>query len=339
MAFETAQLTDINFKLDQIGADANIRKQYQPQIAGLMLIKNRQTASLNEPLQKLLDNTQNLDGKVFVNWITTDNVVAEDIEPNCTLDGPLLDSARLPYSLTMNKKTDFSINVDEAKNHIFSVEEQVATGFLKMFKVLDEYYATQVIAKADAYAGVNQFLGTGMTNSGGATQVPAAQYNVALFPYLAQAAIINRFSDYYLIDNGSLFTDKFLADAGQVQNGISNANIYSQFDIDFDLINFAKASIPTDTLLINRDSLFFATKTRFSNPTPERRLNQYVYTRTSPFTNITYDVYYEEKCIVPASSNREQIVQTFRMQTQGDLLRSPELTAFPSVVAFDKVAA
>lgn len=336
-AFDKALLANVNIKIDQMAADANLRKQYQPQIEALRIVQQNQTASLNPVLNELTRADKNLEGKVYVNWLTANSLVVEAVEENCNIDGPGLDSDNKPYDLTMRFKTDFSYDEDQLKNTIYTPEEVQAMGFLRAFQLLDEEYAKRVIAKLDAYAGTNQFLG-GFTFATGATQVPAASYNVALFPYLAQAAIVNRLTNYYLIDNGSLFAEKFLADAGQVVNGVSNANLYNQFKIAFDLINFAKAAIPTDTLLVDSNSIFFATKTRYTNTVPfERKADQFVYTRRSPFSGIEYDVYAQRRCEVTADAyNLDHMVHTFRIQTKGDLLQAPEAT-YASVLAFDKV--
>lgn len=336
MAFNLDSLTDINFKLSQMAGDATLMKQYQPQIEALKIVKANQTASMNPVLNELARKDKNMEGKVYVNFLTGLSGEDEPVEPNCAITGDPLSSDSKPYDLTMEFKKDFEIDEDAAKDHIFSVEEQEAHGIMDMFRILDEGYAKRLIAKLDAFAGTNLFLGSApYTNANGATQIPAADYNVKLFPYLAQAAIINRLNNYYLIDNGSLFAEKFLADVGQVKDGVSNANLYNQFKIAFDLINFAKAGIPTDTLLVDANSVFFATKTRYTNAVPEqRKADQFVSVRTSPFSGIQYDLISERVCRVV--NGKDHMVRVHRLQTKGDLLQAPEQT-YPGVLAFDKV--
>jgi len=340
MAFDASQLPDIILKLDNMAANANILKEYQPQIAGLRLIQKNQTASLDPITSQLARNDKDYyDGKVKVTWLT--GVAGEDeaVEENCHLTGEPLGDAGEDFPLTMEFKKDFEIDEDLAKTHSYSVQEQQAKGMLDLFRIMDQGYAKRVIAKLDSFAGVNQYLG-GYTvdDATGNTIIPAADYNVTMLAYLAKAAIINRLNNYYLIDNGeNLWTPKFLSDAGQVKDGITQSNIYDQFKIDFDFINFAKAGVDTDTLLVDSNSVFFTTRTRFGNRAPlERKADQFVSVVTSPYTGIDYDLYVEVVCRVV--NGRDHIVRIYRLQTKGDLLQAPELT-YSSVLGFQKAAA
>lgn len=338
MAFETAALANINLKLEAISSDAGIMKQYQPQVAGIRQIITNQTAKVDARRTALADSDENRSkgSKVYVHWLTTSNIVEEAISENCTLTEPKLDSASQAANLTMEFRTGFSVDEDEMKESIYSVEELVARGLLKSLQVMDEGYAKRAIAKADALAGTNLFVGA-FSNVAGHTVVPANKYNEALFPYLAKAAVINRLGSYYIIDGGELFEGKFLADMNRANGeGKGLANMYDQFNIEFDLTNFATSGVTSDSLLIDRNSLFFVTKNRFQNTVPQMKAGQYRYKIASrSLPGVFYDVYYKEECKVV--NGKDHIVETFRLQTEGDLLKNPEIT-YPGVIAFEKGA-
>lgn len=336
----STQLPDIIFKLDQMAGNQNILKDYQPQIAGLRLIQQNQTAALNAVTAALARNDKDYyNGKVKVNWLTGISGIEEAVEPNCDLTGDPLAADEKEYSLGMDFKKDFSIDQDLAKTHTYEVQEQEAKGMMELFRIMDEAYAKRSIAKLDSFTGTNLYTGgyTADATSGNLL-IPAADYNVTFFAYLAKAAIFNRLNNYYIIDNGeNLFTPKFLADAGQVTNGLTQANIYNQFRIDFDFINFAKAGIDTDTLLVDTNSIFFATRTRFGNRVPEARPDSlFTSVVTSPFTGINYDLYVQDKCEVV--NGESHYVRVYRLQTKGDLLQAPEMT-YASVLGFQKAPA
>jgi len=342
MAFLGAQLPDIILKLDNMAANQNILKEYQPQIAGLRLIQQNQTAAFADVTNALARNDKDyFDGKVKVNWLTGVAGDEEAVEPNCDLTGDPLGSDEQDYSLGMDFKKDFEIDEDEAKTHIYEVQEQQARGMLDLFRIMDQGYAKRVIAKLDSFTGTNLFTnGYTVDETTGNLLIPAVDYNVTFMAYLSLAAIYNRLNNYYIIDNGkNLYLPKFFADAGQTKDGYSTSNIYDQYKIDFDFINFAKAAVATDTLLVDTNSVFFATRNRFGNRNPIERPAEkgqmFVSVVTSPYTGINYDLYVQIKCRVV--NGKDHLVRIYRLQTKGDLLQAPELT-YPSVLGFQKAA-
>jgi len=335
-------LPEIILKLDNMAANQNVLKEYQPQIAGLRLIQQNQTAAFNEVTSTLARNDKDyFDGKVKVNWLTGVAGDEEAVEPNCNLTGDPLGADETEYSLTMDFKKDFEIDEDLAKTHTYEVQEQQARGMLDLFRIMDQGYAKRAIAKLDSFTGTNQFTGGYTVDpTSGNLLIPAADYNVTLLAHLSLSAIYNRLNNYYIIDNGkNLYLPKFYADAGQVKDGVTQANIYDQFKIDFDFINFAKAGVTTDTLLVDTNSVFFATRNRFGNRVPIERPaaegQMFVSVVASPYTGINYDLYVQTKCRVV--NNNDHIVRIYRLQTKGDLLQAPEMT-YASVLGFQKAA-
>lgn len=336
MAFTTAELAAAQVKLDQMAKDTVLMKQYEPQAAGLLKMLQNQTATLNEAATLLADSEKNRLGgtKVYMNWVTTSGIVEEAVTTNCTLSEPALGSASLAYDLTAEFKTGFSIDTDSIKTSIYTTEELIARGMLAAMQVLDEGWAKRFIAKADAFGGVNAYTTATAVYAAGKTTIPSANYNEQLFPYFAHAAEVNRMKSYFVVDGGELFNGKFLADMnGANGEGKGTKNLYDAFDITFDLVNFSRSAVTSNTMLIDRNALAFVTRTKYNNTVPMDVVNQKRYkvaSKTLP--GVFYDVYYQESCDVSGN-----IVQTFTLQTRGDLLKAPEIT-YPSVLVMKKGA-
>lgn len=338
MALETAELARINMKVDQMSTDQVLMRKFQPKVEGLKKIMENQTARLNTAKTELSDSEKNKGGKVYLNWITSGDIIEGAVTSNCTLTGPELDAAALPYDLTMEFKTDFSVSEEDFKNSIYSREELVAHGFMKALQVMDEGYGKRAIAKADAYSGSNLYLGT-YTQAGLKTTVPAAQYGANMLAYIARMAEMNRLGNYYILDSGELFDQNFMAmiNAGNGE-GKGLKALFDNFDIAFDMINFAKAAVATDTLIIDADALAFVTRNRYQNDVPRAVAGQKRYriaSKTLP--GVYYDVYYQETCKPNEAGTHDIITETFRLQTEGDLIKAPE-DGFAGVIALQKGA-
>lgn len=329
-AFSTAKLAGLQLKADNIWQDSQQNASYVAEVAGLQAIRTNQTAQIT-PLQ---DPTKNY--QVRINWIDKSGVTAVDLGANagnnCDLDENPLDAAGKPYKLDTFLKSGFSVNEDQMKNTIFSKDEAIAAGLLAAMKALDEKVAAKMMAKADSYAGTNRFLGP-YTQSTGQTQVPANQYTAAFFAYLAQAGILNRMRNSFLIDNGSLFQAKYIADAQSANaDGKGNAALFNSKSIYFDLFNMAAAGLTTDTLMIARGALAFTSRAKFEAAPRELtgKVNQTRYSVESPnLPGVRYDVYYTMKCVVNADATSDQygedeIVHVWRFVFRGGLFLNPE---------------
>lgn len=329
-AFSTAKLSTLQLKAETIWSDSQQNASYVAEVAGLQAIRANQTATITP----LADKDKNY--QVRINWLDKTNIVATDLGTNagnnCDLDEPLMDAAGKAYKLDTFLKSGFSVNEDQMKDGIYNTDEAIAGGLLAAMKALDEKVCAKMMAKADSYAGMNRYLGP-YTQTGGQTMVPAANYNAPFFAYLAQASILNRMRNSFLIDNGSLFQAKTIADASAANlDGKGTANLFASKQIYFDLFNMAAAGLTTDTLMINRGALAFAFRTKFQMVPRELagKVNQTRYCVESPnLPGVMYDAYYTMKCVVnaDATSDRygeDEIVHVWRFVFRGALFLNPE---------------
>lgn len=338
MALSNVELGNINVKVEQMSTDKLLMRKYQPKVEGLAKIIQNQTAVLNTVKTQLSDSDKNKGGKVYLNWLTSNNIVEGSVTSNCTLTGAALDAAAVPYDLTTEFKTDFSVSEADFKNSTYSREELVAHGFMKALQVMDEGWGKRAIAKADAFSGLNTYLGT-YTQAANKTTVPAASYGANMLAYIARMAEMNRLVNYYILDSGELFDQNFLALINK-ENGEGKglAALFNNFDIAFDMINFAKAGVATDTLIIDADALAFVTRNRYENDAPKQVTTQKRYRIKSPsLVGVYYDVYYEETCASSEGGTHDVITETFRLQTEGDLIKAPE-DGYAGVIALQKGA-
>jgi hypothetical protein len=329
-AFSTAKLAGLQLKAENIWRDSMQNASYVAEVQGLTAIRANQTATITP----LTDKNKNY--KVRVNWLDKSTITASDLGVNagnnCDLDEPLLDAAGKEYKLDTFLKSGFSVNEDQMQDGIYSKEEAIAGGLLAAMKNLDELVSVKMMAKTDSYAGKNRYLGP-YTESNGQTQVGRANYNAQFFAYLAQASIVNRMRSNFLIDNGSLFQAKFIADASAGDaNGKGTAALFNTKNIYFDLFNMSGAGLTTDTLMINRGALAFTFKSRFT-PQPREltgKVNQTRYSVESPnLPGVTYDVYYTMKCTVNTDEEsdrfgEDEIVHIWRFVFRGGLFLNPE---------------
>lgn len=338
MALETAELANINLKVDQMSTDQVLMRKFQPKVEGLKKIIANQTARLNTVKTELSDSEKNKGGKVYINWLTSNNIIEGAITSNCTLTGADLDAAAVPYDLDIEFKTDFSVSEEDFKNSIYSREELVAHGFLKALQVMDEGYGKRAIAKAEAFAGTNQYLGA-YTQAANRTTIPAANYGSKMLAYVARMAEMNRLGNYYILDGGELFDENFMAmmNSGNAE-GKGLAALFGNFDIAFDMINFAKAGITSETLIIDADSLAFVTRNRYQNDAPKAVAGQKRYRIASKtLAGAFYDVYYQETCAPDADGTHDIITETFRLQTEGAFIKAPE-DGYTGIIALNKGA-
>ena len=333
--FSSANLVEIQLKTDVIWKDAQVNAFYKAEVEGLRAIRENSAATIT-PLE---DTTKEY--KVSINWVTTNNLVVSDgVVDNCVIDGPQVSSAKKPYVLDIFKKVDFSVTEQELKGSIFSREEVVAKGLLEALRLLDEQLATVSIAKADAYAGANMYLGS-YTEVGGKTLIPASVPAVNLFAYLDQARIINRMRDAFLIENGSMYQAQLIAAYNSMNlDGKGTQAAFGSMKIYNDLFNMSAAGLTTDALLVGRNALAFATKARF-NAVPEvigGKVNQTHYSIASPsLPGVRYDVIYEMQCAPGLIVNNVDTKHVWRIMANAGLFLNPTRTATNTgVLAIDR---
>lgn len=324
--FSASALQTINLKAETAWSTGAQSKNLVSRADAAVAVLQNQTARFEELSNK------DKDLKVKLTWLNPCGITAKDCTPNCDIQGTEIESEAKEYEYDMCKETDFAINRDTLRTNAYDRDDLIAIGMAKAVKVLDEWWAQQVLLKLKAYAGVNvdpspwTFDAANLT-----TLVPMAQWNLkGLYARLIRQAMKNEMNSPYYIEKGDLFDEITNAriDSGN-SDGSGDANRANQWNsLTMDLWNFAKAGITEDLFAIDQSAV--AIKTHALNPdaptTLPGKVQQTIYTIDSQILpGVKYDVFYGFECRVASvgGKQRTQYVDSWKLQTNGLIALNP----------------
>lgn len=320
--FSATALLDIVYKAEQKWSDSQLLNSKKAQAVAAVVVKQKSTARIDD-----LSGYQEKDNKVKITWIDDCALVVEDCETNCDISGDEVSTNSQEYVPAKCKKVDFSINAEKMRTNTYTVEEQAAQLLADAVVKLDEWWAQQVLIFLNSNAGDNVDPLPG-AYSGNTTTFAAADYTMSkLVPAVVLDGVLNRLNNPYNISNAELWTDFFNAqiNAGNA-DGKGTANLANQLDMNFDLVNFAKAGLTADLFSVSSGAVAFVTTNR-NQSTPQvlgGSVNQTRYqVKSSVIPGVFYDVYYSLKCITD-SNGKANIVHAWRVETNGDLFLNPK---------------
>ena len=154
-----------------------------------------QTAQFKE-----LDDYSEKNRKVKVTYIDACGGEVQDCEASCELDGEELSANSETYEPNICKEHAFKIDVTKLRDTNYTKDELVLRGHARALKLLDEYWAQQILAKAKLNAGINlspaPFVWDDANNT---TRIPDADYKLQMLANLVQQANMNRINAPYFI--------------------------------------------------------------------------------------------------------------------------------------------
>lgn len=319
--FTNSQLNDILLKAEVMwtdGAQANVYKSHADSAKAVL---ENQTARFQELADKDKDN------KVRVNWINPCAMVDEACESNCTITAAELETGVKEYEFDMCRKVDFSINREKLRTSIYDRDELAAIGMAKAIKTLDEWWNTQMLLKLKSFSGVNvapspwTFSDADMT-----TQVPSAQYNLAMVAILKKQAMLNQMNSPFYIEKGDLYVPVLNAEInGGNAEGKGDAARAKYLDLYFDLFGFEKAGITEDLFAIDRSAVAMRTYNRYPDTPTEMggKVAQTQYSVASQLLpGVRYGVIYEFTCVTNGS--KTEYHDAWRVITEGGIWLNPE---------------
>lgn len=323
MALTQSTILKIQLKAEKMYKDSMLNTAYIPHSdTALAVLKNQNTiyTELKDPGK---ENTLHL------MWMDPCGGLVQDCTPTCTITGAVPGTLGQDVVMDLCKEAvPFSIDEEDLRTNQYTVEDFAAQKLMLAKKSLDEWWSQQLLVKLKAFAGPNFFPGS-YVQSDGTTYIPDAAYDITLVPYLIRLAIMNQMSDTYMIDNGELFNSITLAGLNaQNLNGQGNAAMAKQLmdKLYFDMWNFAKAGITEDTFIINRGAVVMQTKARFDRAAKyeDGTVAQWRWSEPSAILpGVSYDIYAQKTCVVPASSTQEHIVHNFKVKTRGGIWNNP----------------
>jgi hypothetical protein len=291
--FTCAELVKVTVAIDRVWADNQTNQDFASFVEVLNVIKSKQTARLSELEDPAKDKT------IKVYWATDCNTSLSDCSDDCSVGGPELEARCKEYALDLCKKAGFTVREKTFRNSNLSREEVVAKGMIKRMKELDEYLAQTMVAKLDAFAGVNQFAGIGTVVGDGSTYILPSFWTADLVGYFTQVAIMNKLAGAYVIHGNNLWNTKWQAD---MNNGNANnkdqaakMNSIQQF---WDPFNIDTVNTPDKvSYLISSGAVAFSSKA-YNPSSPVTYMDDIRWSvQSKSIPGVYYDVVYKNRCL------------------------------------------
>lgn len=320
--FTAAQLLEVVVKGEEMWKNSQYEASLIPNAEAAVAVLKNQTAQFKE-----LDDYSEKNRKVKVTYIDACGGEVQDCEASCELDGEELSANSEIYEPNICKEHAFKIDVTKLRDTNYTSDELVLRGHARALKLLDEYWAQQILAKAKLNAGINlspaPFIWDNVNNT---TRIPDADYKLQMLANLVQQANMNRINAPYFIENGSLFVEMFNAEmnAGNL-DGKGDASRLAMLKrmLYQDAWNFAPAGITESLFMIGSGALAFKTVNEYKpipiNLTP---LKQAYSVKSNLLTGVSYDVEYSKTCKVV--NNKERYFHTWRYRTNGLIEINPK---------------
>ena len=319
--FSCSELLAIRLRAEQMWDDHAIQKQYTGDVETARVILTEQTADVT-PLESRADRKKR---KVEIYWADMCAATVVDCGTDCNPSGEEAESTCKEYEITKCKQTVVSVNEDDFEDNHLSRQEVVARMLLKASKELDEQIARDGVVALNTFKGVDQFT-DGIASQDTVTNedmyIKPAFWTENIFAHLAQAKVLNKFKDSFLLDGGNLFQQAALAQWNASNEGQRNAAIqFGSMQQYYDLFNInAVNGADKVTYMIDKGAIALATRNKYADG--ERQiLNGADRIRfTLPSFNlpgVVYDVDYWTECV------SDEIVHTWRLRVRYEYLLNP----------------
>jgi len=294
--FTNSVLADVLLKMDNMWKDNLVKPDFEGNVEVVKSVMAEQTASVTEL------ETPDKDKDVKVHWVKPSDATPGDLTDQCTIGGAELESDATTYALSYAKTVGFSITEEVFRTNLLSQADVIAKGFMLRMKNLDEFIATTLVSKIEAFKGVNA-LTTGKGNVVSTeTYIDPADWDANLFAYLIRAGIMNKFSNPYILSGQNLFDQNFNALKELMNaNGKGDWAKFQAMRKYFDLFNIDTVNTPDlKTYVINRGAIAMAFKSRFkgqgvidyTSGADQKRFS--IPSRNLP--GVVYDVRYNNSC-------------------------------------------
>jgi hypothetical protein len=292
--FTCAQLQKIMVEVDRIWADNQQAMDYIPEVGVLTAIRENQTARLAELENPEKDNVL----KVF--WPADCSETLDDCDDDCSIGGPEPESGCKEFELDICKKAGFSIKEKTFRTINGTKEQYVAKSMAKRLKELDEFLAQTAVAKLNAFAGDNAFLGGIGDPDAAGTYIAASYWTPDVYGYFAQVAKMNKFGSVYMIHGSNLYQMNWQAQLNNLNQNqkdqLAKINtIKSYWDpFNVDSVNGNEKV----SYMVARGAVAFANKAYYplNNPVNYKDDSRWSI-ESKALPGVFYDVYYTNECI------------------------------------------
>lgn len=287
--FDETIMQAIRLKQSIIAFGDRTGLQFIPQIDSLLAVMANETQKITQLERPDKDIT------VEIEWINACDIATRSCT-NCNFDGTQLSTNIETYTLNLCQEVAFDVYENPMRTNDFSVEDQVALGFVKADVELSEWANAQVLTAINNAKGTN-LLAPGTNRgciSGADTYITAPYWGAELLAYLARMNKWNRFGSPYMLTGANLHESKLIADFNSGNaDGKGKVSMFGSMPIYFDEVNI-ETLFPNQSFVLNRGALAIANKVRYPN-----RIEYFDEARwsiNSDFTDLKYDVFYTNVC-------------------------------------------
>ncbi len=319
--FTTTDLQNIRGRADVLWIDGQ-QGATPPEVGVLQAIIAKQTAKV--------ERFKQTDGGCVtaeLNWIKETALEVTD-NTACEIGGTTGDSANKTYTLGVNKVVNFTVKEEEHCGNEYSMEEAIASLMNDATKAMEEYAASVAVAKIEANKGVNALTAGKGNVVGTETYIDSAQWDAKLMAYFKRCAIINKFSNPYLISGNNMFENVWIADKEYGNwDGKGNVAMYAAMQMYFDLFNIDAVNDPDlKTYMLNKGALAFVSNAYYAGKGIVDYGIQKRWSETSKvIPGLVYDVHYDTTC-----GANDFMEHNFKIKAKFDIFASPVNALYPT---------
>ncbi len=311
--FSCADLQSINLKVEEIWADAAQSKDYIAHVDAAKILLANQSSNIKVLEDKFKDRV------VHIMWMQDcADHDGDDCEDDCEVGGPEIQVDCKDYEITLCHKDGFSIAEKKFRGIEYDIDEVIAKQLMSVSKGMDEWITKTFIAMLDTFSGQNLYTDGIGVPSGFDTYLAPAYWNGDLMAELEMTAIMNKFSNYFMLSGKNLWTQNYLAEAKKGNDdGKGAAELMSRMMLQHDLYNYDQVLGAKKTHVIERSAYVIAMKNYFdTTPREIAQLKQYkIASRNLP--GVFYDVTYKAECL------NNDITHNWSLQWYGDMFQNP----------------
>lgn len=312
--FTCSQLLAIQAEVDRIWMDNQQKADYESKVDVLNAIRSEQTARL-----EVLENPEK-DRELKVYWPADCSTSLADCSNDCEIGGPEPESQCETYSLDICKTAGFSVKEKTFRTNELSREQVVAKALAKRMKELDEYLAQTAVAKLNAFAGSNQFLGgLGDPDSDDITYIDPAHWTPDIYGYFSQVQVMNKFPSVFMVHGSNLYQHYW-----QAQMNAANANNKDQIlklnalRSYWDMFNVDGVNVTEKaSYMVAKGAVAFASKAYYGQ-VPTQYYDKAVYSiESKSLPGVRYDVHYNNACAT------NEITHNFSLYVKAGIFKNP----------------
>lgn len=315
--FTCAQLQKIQVEADRVWADNVQNRDYISKVEALTAVRENQTARLAE----LQDPAKDTVLKIF--WPADCSETLTDCTDTCMLGGPQPEAQCVEHQLDICKEAGFSITENQFRTIQGTKEQYIAKAMLKRMKELDEYLARTLVAKLNAFAGSNKFLGGIGDPDANGTYIAASYWTPDIYGYFTQVQIMNQFNDVYMLHGSNLYQMFWQAQMNNLnQNSKDQLAKLTSIKSYWDMFNIDTVNSPDKvSYMIQRGAVAFVNKAYYPLNSPVNYKDDSRWSvESKALPGVFYDVFYNNECV---GTNRRDVKHNWTLSVKAGIFKNP----------------